>query len=463
MVVAKLVVLLGMVSCMSANAGLSDKRNGEGQNATQDEKSNSNGKPELEVSGSAAVHGVFSNPDVTYSSPKAQRADTDSTTPRIAGGEANIAFKARGELKNGVRYGAVLDIDAMKGDTGVDKMYVLFERDNVGTFQVGNVKGPEATMLCGGQQLIGGTCGVDGTITRDMDYATGVISPVYMIGYSSKSTKIVYYTPKIFGGFQIGVAYTPDTKHVGHDDKNRHTGDTSTGNDKGLFMKGKDDKQRPSGKNHLSIGIRHQYEFKNGWGTKIAMVYLRETVRRVKVTHVATTDTSPIAATEVPLRNTKAYHITATVSYKNIEVGGGYLNNGKSRMPTKDAIYENDRIGGCLATAESNAGHAWNIGARYTIGDWKIAVVYHNTKRKVASGQRTRGQMITGSAEYKVCDGLLLFAEIDRVMTHSCDKACAIRDASASGKSSADITEEDKVAIKDQRCLLLAIGAKVSF
>jgi predicted porin len=461
--------LLGVVACVCANTETNAQKYLAKQGAAQEKKvqesGGGDGKPELEISGSAAVHGVISNPEVTYSSGKARKADTDTTTPRIAGGEAGVAFKVFGKLRNGVRYGAVIDFDAMKGDTGVDKMYLSLEKDNVATAHFGNVKGPEATMLCGGQQLIGATCGVDGTIGRDMDYATGVTSPVYVTGYSSKATKIVVYSPVIYG-FQLGVSYTPDTKHVGHDDKNRHTGDTSTGNDKALFIKGKGDNERPSGKNHVAIGLSHKHEFNNGFGTKIAVIYLRETVRRVKTNHGVAEgegDARKVTPTiaEVPLRNTSAYHITGTVSYKDIEVGGGYLNNGKSRLPTKDADYANTNIGGFLATKESNAGHAWNIGARYTMGDWKFAVVYHQTRRRVAIGQKTRGQMITFSAEYKVCDGLLLFAEIDHVMTHSCDKACELRDKAATGDP--EPQEADKVAIKKQNCSLVALGAKVSF
>jgi predicted porin len=419
---------------------------------SKSEETEINEKPELTITGAAAVHCAFAHPSVTYSSETAKKIGTDVGGPRIAGGEANIAFKIKGQLKNGTKYGAVIDVDTVKGDTGVDKMYLLFERDNVGTVHIGNVKGPEATMLCGGQQLIGGTCGVDGTITKDMDYATGVISPIYVVGYTNKATKVVYYTPTIYG-FQFGFAYTPDTKHVGHEDRNRNTGDSHVGNDKGLFVKGKDDKERPSGKDHISLALKHQHAFPNGFGTKIAVVYLRDNIRKVKTHHHTVEEKTE---TEVPLRNTSSYHVTATASYKQIEVGCGYLNNGKSRLPTKEA-HSNDRIGGFIAQADSNSGSAWNIGARYTLGDWRFAAVYHSTSRKVTTDQKTRGHMFTVTAEYKVCDGLLLFAELDNVNTRSCDKACEIRNKSA------DPADKDKVAIKKQKCVLLAIGAKVSF
>jgi predicted porin len=392
------------------------------------------------------VHSNFiASKNVSYHSNTPEKSDTDTSLPRLAAGEANIKCQVKGALENGTRYGATFDIYAMKGDTGVDKMFLTGENDNVGVIQVGNLKGPDCVMPCGGQQLMGGTTGVDGTVAYDMDYSTGVVSPVFMVGNSSKATKIVYYSPVICG-FQLGLGITPDTKQIGHNKKNRHTGDSSHGNDEGLFKKSTNDKERPSGRNNLAFGLSHSHNFENGFKTKFAVVSLLEDTKQVKTKGAAS---SSVEST-IHLKNARAIHLTGQVSYNDWSFGAGYINNGKSRLPVQNTDFTN--VGGFIATKNSNAGHVWNVGARYKYKDWTFSAVFHRTQRKIDVGEKTRGNMLTSAVDYKICDGLLVFTEIDYIFTRSCDKACKIRDAHVANS-----------AIKKQRCLLIVLGAKVSF
>jgi hypothetical protein len=406
----------------------------------------SDGSTQVIISGSAAVHSNFiASKNVSYYSKAPEKSDSDTSLPRIAAGEANIKFQAEGALENGTRYGATLDIYAMKGDTGVDKMFLTGEKDNVGTFYVGNLKGPDLVLLCGGQQLMGGTTGLDGTVAYDMDFATAVVSPLQMVGTSSKASKIVYYSPVVYG-CQLGVAFTPDTKQIGHNKKSWHTGDSSHGNDEGLFRKSKDDKERPSGRSNFAFGFAHNHDFESGFKTKFAVVSLLENTRPVTTRDLATS-----ADTKIRLRNAKALQVTGQVSYNDWSLGAGYLNNGKSRLPVQDTDFT--KVGGFLATKNSNSGRAWNVGAQYRYNDdWTFAAVFHKTQRKIDIGEKARGSMLTSSVDYKVCNGLKVFTEIDYIFTKSCNKACQIRDAHVVN-----------TAIKKQRCLLIVLGAKVNF
>lgn len=409
---------------------------------------NSAGKPQFSISGSASVHSNFTSPDHTYytGNPKGyEKTSKDSSMTRMCAGEANIAFKAKGKLNNGVFYGATLDFDAMKDDTGVDKMYLSFWRDNWGTIEVGNVKGPDAKLIYDGQRLVGATTGLDGTVVHDIDYAPGVISPVYMIGYTSKATKLAYYSPKIWG-FQFAAAITPDTKQHGHNDKDWHAGSASNGNDNGIFLKG-DGKQKPSGRSNIALALAHSHDFGNGFTTKLSGVCVFEDTKAVEV------KSGNAGPQEVKLRNARSYHLSATVGYKQWQFGAGFINNGKSRTPK--AVEGN--IGNFLSTAKANAGRAWNIGAKYELDEhWAFSTVFHKTQRRVDVGEKTRGDMLTLAVEYKVCDGLMLFTEFDHISTKSTNTAC---------KRYNMITNDpkDKNAIKKQKCQLLAIGAKVSF
>lgn len=419
----------------------------EEKSVKQEESAN---KPQLIISGSGEVHGNFTSPDHTYykSNPAGyKKTNKDSTMTRICAGEANIAFKAIGGLYNWGKYGVVIDIDTMKDDTGVDKMYVMFYINGLGIFEMGNVKGPDVKLVYDGQRLIGGTCGVDGTVVHDIDYASGVISPVYMIGYTSKAAKIAYYSPKIWG-FQFAAAITPDTKQHGHNDKDWHAGSASNGNDNGMFLKG-DGKQKPSGRNNIVFALSHSHEFENGLTTKLSGVYLFEDTKALDV------KSADADGSDIKLRNARSYHLSATVGYKQLQIGAGFINNGKSRTPKNASEIRN--IGNFLSTDKANAGRAWNIGAKYTLDDhWAFSTVFHKTQRRVDEGQKTKGNMLTFAVEYKVCDGLMLFTEFDHISTKSTKTACDRYNMIFSDP-------KDKNAIKKQKCQLLAIGAKVSF
>ena len=456
---------------------------------------NSAEKPQLVIGGSAEVHANFGSPDQTYydGNPKeAEKSDKDTSMTRICAGEANIDVKAIGTLANGVRYQAEFGIDAMKDDTEVDKMYVSFSKDGWGTLQVGNLKGPDAKCIYGGQQLLGGTGGLDGTVTHEIDFATGVISPINLIGYSNKATKVVYYSPKMYG-FQLGFAFTPDTKQHGHNDKSRQIGSSSNGNDNGMFQKG-DGSQKPSGRNNMAFAITHEYEFKNGIGTKISAVYVCESTKKVTTKsygyyeYQTAQENAPnrqdqcnIADNDAPtkdvkLRNASSFALSATVSYQKWSFGVGYLNNGKSRTP-KDIIVKkipgtdpnaaqygidpaNTRIytvGNFLGTENSNAGQAWNCGVQYRFNDnWTFSGVYHHMSRKVDTGAKTHGDALNLAAEYKICDGLMVFFEYDYVKTKSHDIACKAYNSLSKDK-------KDRNAIKKQTANLFVVGAKISF
>ncbi|MDR2598135.1 MAG: porin, partial [Holosporales bacterium] len=261
-VYALLGVLLTSVKCFASNSAGNQDLNDPVPVVEKKEKEKGrtvlkpaeDGNPEFDISGSAAFHFGMASPNITYydgnnapgqiktNQKSSEETSKDTSCARMCAGEAEVNFSAKGSLTNGWFYGAFLSMDAMKGDTGIDKAYISFERDNFGTIHAGNVRGPESNFMCGGQQLIGGIYGADGAYPFDLDYATGVINPVYILGFSNKATKMVYYTPTI-SGFQAGFSVTPDTKHVGHEAKNKGTGDSSLGNDSGLFVKGDKDSE----------------------------------------------------------------------------------------------------------------------------------------------------------------------------------------------------------------------------
>jgi hypothetical protein len=423
-----------------------------------EDKQEDTGKPEFKISGNAAFSTDFSFPDVAYYkgevAPSDAKTSKDSSSPRAVAGEAEIVFEAKGKLQNGWIYGAKLTMDAHRKDTGIDKAYLFFERDNFGTLQAGNLKGPEHTMLCGGQQLLGGAAGMDGAVTSDINFATGLISPINMNGFSNKATKIVYYTPNIYG-FKFGVSVTPDTKHSGHESKSIRTGDSRNGNNGDIYNRAKGEKERPSGRNNIGLGLSHEYKFTENTSYKIAAMGIFEDTRPITVIF-ANNGGQEKEATRIKLRNTCAFRTTASVTYKDFTVACGYLNNGKGRLPKKE-VYEgkaDDFIpGGFLVTKDGNAGQAWNVGAKYKYNKWEFSTVYHNMQRKVAKSEKVRGHALTLAVDYLVCAGLKIFAEFDYITSKSCDTACRMY----------NLTHEAKKAIKKQDAGAFILGAKVTF
>lgn len=439
-------------------------------------RSEQEGMPELSISGVATVSLNHTSGDVEYYDGKNQpdqiksdqkstaESSKDSSKIRLVGGCTDIAFAAKGTLPNDWIYGAVIALDAERGNTGVDKMYIYTERDNVGTFQAGNVRGADALFIYDGQRLMGGLCGADGSYPYDLDYATGVISPCYVIGFSNKATKVSYFTPTV-RGFQAGVSVTPDTKHIGTTAKDSGSGDTAQGNDAGLFVKGDQDKERPSGRNSIAFGLGHTWDFNNGWKSAFGAVYVMEDSRPVEtncyvgdvIAEKAAVPGSAPEVRKIKIRNARAFHLSGTVTYKDWSIAAGYINNGKSRLPVDEAYTADGGAsvipGGFLVAKGGDAGSAWNIGTKYVFGQWTFASVFHRTARNVTSDQSAKGVIVSFSAEYQVCPGFKVFGEVDNIVTHTCDYACAVY----------NLVHEKKEAIKKQRAFFVAVGAKVTF
>ena len=449
------------------------------------------GVPTVTISGGATFSTNSASPDLKYyagedAAPSIKNnqkstgsVEDDTSATRMVAGDAEIDFSARGQLENGVRYGAEFCLYAMKmPDTYIDKMYLFFERDNVGTLNAGNIKGPDGKFLCGAQQLIGGTAGIDGSIGKDIvEFATGVVLPINVIGYSSKATKIAYYSP-IIHGFQAGIALTADTKHQGRAPRKNHgTVGGGNNNDIDLFALPDDCKEEPYGKNNVALALRHEYKINKDWKTNFAAIYVTENTQPINTNcyvgdvinevpavgkegdanYVAKVPASTPVSRKIKLRNASSWQVTGTVAYKGFSVGAGYLNNGKSRLPKLEEYTSADNKmvipGGFMTAKDGNAGRAWNVGMKYEIGKWAFATVYHKITRKITEGQTAKGDMYTLTADYNICPGLCLFGEIDYVATKSTPYACSVY----------NLVRKNKTAIIDQKTTVFVFGAKVSF
>ena len=396
----------------------------------------------FKISGYATFCGAAVNSDNKYyDGEKApdfvktnQKSDTKTTMDKegldLIAGEAAIRFKADGAWNSYTKYGALLEIQAEMGDIDIDKAFGWIESDIFGNISIGNFKGPDNDFVFSGQQLLLANFGIDGIVTSQIDYPTGCLTPRFPIGIAAKSTKIAYYTP-LWNGLQLGLSYTPDTKHVGHDKRNRNIGDKSSGNNN-LYIKGEGESEKPCGLHNIALGIKYDNDFGNGFKLRAGIVYITEKTQDI-TTNVyygdITADSKPELKT-VKLNDVKSWILSLELSYKNFSIAGGWYTSGKSRLPKASEFTKDGKtvtIPAFMVDKNGDAGHAWNIGAKWRATDrLEFTGVYHNASRKLTKTEKAIVQVWTLAMDYKVSDHFSIFLEADWIKGKSAPYACSL-------------------------------------
>ena len=453
------------------------------------------GTPVLTISGNAAFSLNATSPAVTYYKgddkevKKDKKHSKDTWEPRAVAGEAELIFNAAQKLSEEGKCGCEITMDTHRGDSGVNKMYLYFNSKSLGELKLGNVKGSDQGLIRNGQSLLcAGAGGLDGIVSHDIPFVSGLISPLYPVGFSNKATKITYSTPKWYAGncyVMFAVSYTPDTKHQGHDDKSRGNGKSMVGNDYGIFYK--KDNECPSGKHNVGLAMAVGYDFTEKCSIRASFNYIFEKTRALDVRYSIKENyeyekdfnetevdikkgdknkdnmkgvfiTQGTSTRKIKLHNASSWQAAVEFIYGQFAVACGYLNNGKSRLPLSSEYKDKNTtytvLGEFLTTADSNAGSAWNIGTKYTYEKWTLALVYHNMKRRVTNNQCVRGNAITLGVDYAICNGVRLFTELDYVHAKSCD---------AVTRRAYVMNCQKSYSIEKQNSFVVAVGAKVVF
>jgi outer membrane protein OmpU len=117
--------------------------------------------------------------------------------------DTEVHVLARGkDEKSGTEYGATIEFEADTNRTDNTDETWVFLRGGWGEVRLGDEDGVADNSAVGAQTIAAGTGGIDGTVVD-----TIATSPVYLDN-TNDATKIRYYTPS-FGGFSVGVSYTP--------------------------------------------------------------------------------------------------------------------------------------------------------------------------------------------------------------------------------------------------------------
>jgi predicted porin len=126
--------------------------------------------------------------------------------------EFHVLARGRDE-RTGMEYGATIEFLADTDEIFNTKETWVFARGGWGEVRLGDQEGVAENSSVGAQEVAAGTGGIDGDVVDEI--AVGVV----FLTHTDTATKIRYYTPS-FGGFSVGVDYTPTQQEVDSGDLN---------------------------------------------------------------------------------------------------------------------------------------------------------------------------------------------------------------------------------------------------
>jgi hypothetical protein len=321
-------------------------------------------------------------------------------------GWADLSWEVSGTVAETLSCKYVANLQVVPGDVGVTDHYVQIECP-YGTFQMGNVKGPDGTYADDATGLVGATGGVDGSVWNLFSRPSGFPQTHHAIGYTKRATKIVYHSPR-WVGFQAGLAYCPNPTHQGW-------GDLGEKN----YSNSNDDGVEPAQKKHnLAVGVNYIQDVKD-FEVTASLVAIKEQASQTAGVHEIVNAESRYSANmeaeitrNFKLKEDTSIHATGSVKYKNLKIAGGYINNGEQSIPlTKENADATGRFGSHLA----DAGRIWNIGSKYSFGCLDIGYARHNLKRRTTNSEFAKGVVHALSVDLTVASGVQVFAELDHL------------------------------------------------
>jgi outer membrane protein OmpU len=154
------------------------------------------GYPDLTITGFARFEAFGGEQDDRALDPTLSRSlDFRNDT------EVHVVARAKSE-ETGLEYGGTIEFEADTNNTFNTDETWIYLRGGWGEVRLGDEDGVVDNSTVGANTIAAGTGGIDGS--------DAVISavPVVFLSNSNDATKARYYTPS-FGGFSLGVSYTP--------------------------------------------------------------------------------------------------------------------------------------------------------------------------------------------------------------------------------------------------------------
>lgn len=375
----------------------------------------------------------------------------------MANDVSDLIFLISGMTSNGIGYKYKIAIDAYSNASPVVSQNYAEFNTCLGSFQLGNVVGPEDTMIKDAGAIVAGTGAFDGGYYKVFNLSALAMRGNDNVGDTGSATKFVYYTPSIYD-LQFGVSYTPDTTHLGDAgaDTNTIKGNPGVPGQRTLYPPVRSGRLNFIGTNVWAFGAAFQKQLGN-WELNLTGDYLYG--------EADLASREPEYA-KLALRHIRAFQLGTVIAYKFqsgrlLQFGAGYLKNGKSAMfkqAVDDAtIYGSDATDGFNNLYEGDAGRACNFGLAYTAGIYKFSGAYQHTHRKTDAANRAKNQVYSLAADVNPVTGLKFFGELNRILSNSNNNAVDLVQRNVGADN------VQKIPNVRNRGTVFIMGTKISF
>lgn len=292
-------------------------------------------KISLGLSGNYRVVGGFVNQDDGTGQGAA------NTRSHGIGTDGLVNFRGSTTLDNGIEVGVSADLELQEtggaggGDT-IDEHYIWLENQDVwGRIEMGDRDGAHNKM----NTLAPFVFGVSIVGVQTIQLATAPAGSggfILLVPRSSDATKVTYYTPK-FGGFQLGISYTPDNnENIG-----RFGAGTTTENDAGAVDQ------------FIDLGAN--------WNGKLGDASVS-----------ASAAYSTASAEAANSNDLKEWSAGLKVSMMGWSFGAQYRNEDDSSPGDVSTIRDTERV-------------SWKVSGTYATGPWLLGIEYAQEDTEVTA------------------------------------------------------------------------------
>ena len=302
----------------------------------------------------------------SYSDPDRAANGSSSVGEFVGTQNAEVYFKMRGELDNGLRIGGRIELEGETGGDQIDQHYLVLA-GGFGEFRLGSINSGRYSY---GWNTDAPTVGIG----INSGWMSALVTPLNVSGFrfrsvglstvidfSNDENKITYFTPR-FNGFQLTASWTPR----GH----RVTSSSVGQGGSSFFFSGPADESIIN-TNGFDLGLSYSGDF-DGVGIEVQA-------------GIATADAANLAES-VGFDDPFAYNGGVAVSFSGFTVAASF------------AVVDEPLAFGCIAAsaagtvtlgtftaidpavaascAESNEGDSFNIGVGYSTGPWDFSLSY---------------------------------------------------------------------------------------
>jgi len=326
----------------------------------------------------------YANPD---------KASNGATNPNKAGNykNAEVYFKMRGELDNGLKVGGRLELEGDNGGDQIDQAFLTLSGGfgqlrlgaiNSGRYSYGwNTDAPSVGVPINSGWVSSFVPALNNSGFR---FRSPGLSTV--IDASNDEEKITYFTPRV-NGFQFALSWTPEahkvtSNSVGQGGESfRFTGPA----DRNLFFT-----------NAADLGVSYSAEFQ-GVG-----IEAQAGIGVADAPNVVDQGTTQASFNDKYL----AYNGGLSLSYQGFTAAGSFA------VVDQGLAFNCALGGGGLASSgactASNEGESYNFGVGYNTGPWAVSATYFNGQEEglIANPGDEENEFFTVAASYTLGPGL---------------------------------------------------------